>query len=123
MALNIEKLLEEIGGMTVLELSDLVKALEDKFGVAAAPQAAPVAPAAAPVADEKAEYKVTIKDGGSQKIAVIKVVRKLVSGLSLTDAKKMVEEVPSVVSEAVSKDEAQKMKAELEAAGAKVELS
>ncbi len=125
MALNIEKLLEEIGGMTVLELSDLVKALEDKFGVSAAmPMAAAAAPAAAaPVADEKAEYKVTIKDGGSQKIAVIKVVRKLVSGLSLTDAKKMVEEVPSVVSEAVSKDEAQKMKAELEAAGAKVELS
>lgn len=126
MALNIEKLLEEIGGMTVLELSDLVKALEDKFGVSAAMPvaAAPVAAAtAAAPADEKAEYKVTIKDGGSQKIAVIKVVRKLVSGLSLTDAKKMVEEVPSVVSEAVSKDEAQKMKAELEAAGAKVELS
>lgn len=125
MALNIEKLLEEIGGMTVLELSDLVKALEDKFGVSAAMPMAAAAPAAvaAPVADEKAEYKVTIKDGGSQKIAVIKVVRKLVSGLSLTDAKKMVEEVPSVVSEAVSKDEAQKMKAELEAAGAKVELS
>lgn len=127
MALNIEKLLEEIGGMTVLELSDLVKALEDKFGVSAAMPmaAAPVASAAATAApaDEKAEYKVTIKDGGSQKIAVIKVVRKLVTGLSLTDAKKMVEEVPSVVSEAVSKDEAQKMKAELEAAGAKVELS
>jgi large subunit ribosomal protein L7/L12 len=126
-ALNIEKLLEEISGMTVLELSDLVKALEDKFGVSAAMPMAAAAPVAATVAaapsDEKAEYKVTIKDGGSQKIAVIKVVRKLISGLSLTDAKKMVEEVPSVVSEAVSKDEAQKMKAELEAAGAKVELS
>lgn len=126
-ALNIEKLLEEISGMTVLELSDLVKALEDKFGVSAAMPMAAAAPVAAAVtaapADEKAEYKVTIKDGGSQKIAVIKVVRKLISGLSLTDAKKMVEEVPSVVSEAVSKDEAQKMKAELEAAGAKVELS
>ena len=127
MAFNIEKLIEEIGGMTVLELSDLVKALETKFGVSAAMPmaAAPAAAAAAPVAaaDEKAEYKVTIKDGGAQKIAVIKVVRKLVSGLSLTDAKKMVEEVPSVLSEAVSKDEAQKMKTELEAAGAKVELS
>lgn len=128
MALNIEKLLEEISGMTVLELSDLVKALEDKFGVSAAMPMAAAAPVAATAAtavpaDEKAEYKVTIKDGGSQKIAVIKVVRKLVAGLSLTDAKKMVEEVPSVVSEAVSKDEAQKMKAELEAAGAKVELS
>jgi len=126
-AFNIEKLIEEIGGMTVLELSDLVKALETKFGVSAAMPmaAAPAAAAAAPVAaaDEKAEYKVTIKDGGAQKIAVIKVVRKLVSGLSLTDAKKMVEEVPSVLSEAVSKDEAQKMKTELEAAGAKVELS
>ncbi len=127
MALNIEKFIEEIGGMTVLELSDLVKALEDRFGVSAAMPMASAA-AATPVAaaapsEEKAEYKVTIKDGGSQKIAVIKVVRKLVAGLSLTDAKKMVEEVPSVVSEAVSKDEAQKMKAELEAAGAKVELS
>jgi large subunit ribosomal protein L7/L12 len=126
-ALNLDNFVEQIGGMTVLELADLVKALEDKFGVSAAmPVAAAAAPAAAStaaVADEKAEYKVSIKDSGDQKIAVIKVVRKLVSGLSLTDAKKMVEELPSVVVESVAKDEALKMKAELEAAGAKVELS
>jgi large subunit ribosomal protein L7/L12 len=125
-ALNLDNFVEQIGGMTVLELADLVKALEDKFGVSAAmPVAAAAAPvaAAAAVADEKAEYKVSIKDSGDQKIAVIKAIRKLVSGLSLTDAKKMVEELPSVVVESIAKDEAFKMKAELEAAGAKVELS
>ena len=125
---SFDKLIEDIGSMSVLDLADLVKALEDKFGVSAAMPvaAAPAAGAAAggpAVQEEKSEYKVTIKDGGSEKIKVIKALRASVSGLSLTDAKKMFEESPSVVAEAAPKEDAQKMKEALEAAGAKVELS
>lgn len=129
MATNIqEKLIQDISNMTVLELADLVKALEDKFGVSAAMPTAAAAPAAAaPVAavEEKSEYKVTLKEAGddSKKIAVIKALRKVVPALNLTDAKKMVESTPAVVLEAASKDDAKKIKEELEAAGAKVELS
>ena len=129
MAANMqEKLIEEISGLTVLELADLVKALETKFGVSAGmptAAAAPVAAAAAPVAEEKSEYKVTLKDAGddSKKIAVIKALRKVVPALNLTDAKKMVESAPAVILEAASKDDAKKIKEEIEAAGAKVELS
>lgn len=131
MAANMqEKLIQEISNMTVIELADLVKALEEKFGVSAsamqsaAPAAAAAAPAAAAV-EEKSEYKVTLKEAGdeSKKIAVIKALRKVVPALNLTDAKKMVESTPAVVVEAASKDDAKKMKEELEAAGAKVELS
>ncbi len=125
-----EKLVEEISGLTVLELADLVKALEDKFGVSAAmpvaaAAAAPAAAAAAAPAEEKAEYKVTLKDAGdeSKKIAIIKALRKVVPALNLTDAKKMVESTPAVISEAASKDDAKKIKEEIEAAGGKVELS
>lgn len=121
-----EKLIEEIGSMSVLDLADLVKALETKFGVsAAAPAAAAAAPVAAEVAakEEKSEYKVTLKDGGSDKIKVIKALRSVVTGLSLTDAKKAVEEAPSVIAESASKDDANKMKQALEEAGAKVELA
>ena len=123
-----EKLVEEIGSMTVLDLADLVKALETKFGVsaampaAAAAVAAPAAEAAAPK-EEKSEYKVTLKEGGSDKIKVIKALRSVVTGLSLTDAKKAVEEAPSVIAEAASKEDANKMKKALEEAGAKVELT
>jgi large subunit ribosomal protein L7/L12 len=131
MAANMqEKLIQDISNMTVLELADLVKALEEKFGVSASAMAtASAAPsaAAAPVAavEEKSEYKVTLKEAGddSKKIAVIKALRKVVPALNLTDAKKMVESTPAVVLEAASKDDAKKIKEELEAAGAKVELS
>ncbi len=119
-------IIEDISSMTVLELADLVKALETKFGVSAAmpmAAAAPAAAAAAPAAaEEKSEYKVTLEDSGSDKIKVIKALRKVAPALSLTDAKKAVEEAPSVVAEAASKDDAQKMKKELEEAGAKVKL-
>lgn len=126
MALKNEKLIEEIGNMSVLELADLVKALEEKFDVSAAMPvaAAGAAPAAATApAEEKSEYKVTLKDIGSEKIKVIKAVRKVVPNLSLSDAKKAVEEAPTVIAESASKDDAANMKKELEAAGAKVELS
>jgi large subunit ribosomal protein L7/L12 len=119
-----EKMIEEIGSMTVLELADLVKSLEEKFGVSAASMAAP---AAAPVAAEapaadKAEFKVTLTEGGSEKIKVIKALRQ-VTTLALTEAKKAVEDAPTVLGESVPKADAQKMKETIEAAGAKVELS
>ena len=125
-AKSFDKLLEEVGNMSVLELADFVKALEDKFGVSAAMPAAAAAPAAAaPEAakeEEKAEYKVTLKKAGPEKVKNIKAVRK-VTTLGLGDAKKAVEEAPTVLGEAVPKEEAMKMKKELEAAGAEVELS
>ena len=120
---SFDKLLEEIGNMSVLEVSDFVKALEDKFGVSAAMPAA--APAAAPVeekSEEKAEYKVTLKKAGSEKIKNIKAVR-AVTSLGLGEAKKAVEEAPTVLGDAVPKEDAMKMKKELEAVGAEVELS
>jgi large subunit ribosomal protein L7/L12 len=120
------KFVDEISKMSVMELAELVKALEEKFGVsAAAPvSAAPVAAGAAPaaVAEEKNEFKVTLKESGSDKIKVIKAIR-TVSSLSLGDAKNAVENTPFVVSEAAPKDEANKIKKTLEEAGAKVELS
>ncbi len=127
MALNKEKFIEEIGSMSVLELSELVKALETKFGVSAAAPAAgvAVAAAAAPAAaagGEKTEFKVELSDGGAEKIKVIKALR-TVTTLGLTEAKKAVEEAPTVIAEAASKADAQKMKEALEAAGAKVTLS
>lgn len=125
-----EKMIDEIGNMSVLELADFVKALEEKFGVSAAMPvaavgggAAAVAAEVAPAAVEKSAYKVTLKDGGPEKIRTIKALRQVVPGLNLSDAKKAVEETPSVLVESASKDDAQKIKKELEAAGAKVELS
>ncbi len=119
------KFVEEIGNMTVLELSGLVKALEEKFDVSAAMPvaAAGVAAAEAAPAEEKTEFKVTLKDIGSEKIKVIKALRKIVPNLALSDAKKMSEEAPTVIAESASKDDANKMKKELEAVGAKVELA
>lgn len=122
-----EKLIDEIGNMSVIELADFVKAIEDKFcvsaamPVAAAP-AAVAAEAAAP-AEEKSAYKVTLKEGGSEKIKTIKALRSVVANLSLSDAKKAVEEAPSVLVESAPKEEAEKIKKELEAVGAKVELA
>lgn len=119
------KFIDEISGMSVIELADLVKALEEKFGVSAAMAAAPVAAvqAEAPVAEVKSEYKVTLENSGTEKIKVIKALRSVVSELNLTDAKKMVEDAPQVVKESVAKADAEKIKEALEAAGAKVTLS
>lgn len=125
---GVEEILNSIADMSVKDLAVLVKALEEKFGVSAAmPVAAAAAPAgqvaAAAPQEEKAEFKVTLKDAGADKIKVIKALRSVVNGLSLTDAKNQVEGAPAVVAEAAPKDEAKKMKEALEAAGAKVELS
>ena len=120
-----EKMLDEIGNMSVIELADFVKALEEKFGVTAAmpvASAAPAAAVAAPEAEKKSAYKVTLKEGGPDKIKTIKALRQVIQGLNLSDAKKMVEEAPAVVAESAPKDDAEKIKKELEAVGAKVEL-
>ena len=125
---SFDKLIEEIGKMSVLELSDFVKALEEKFDVSAAmPAVAAGVPAAgaapaAEQAEEKSEYKVTLKKAGPEKIKNIKAVRKVTS-LGIGEAKKAVEEAPTVLGEAVPKDEAMNMKKELEAVGAEVELA
>lgn len=123
-----EKMIEDIKNMTVLELSDLVKAIEETFGVSAAAPAAMAAPAAvasevAAVQEEKSEYKVTLKKAGQDKIKVIKALRVVLPNLNLSDAKKAVEEAPTVIAEAAPKKDAQNMKKELEAAGAEVELA
>ena len=124
MAVKHEKLIQEISGMTVLELNDFVEALQTTFGVSAA--MAMGAPAAAAPAEqpkeEKTEFKVILQEAGASTIEVIKAVRK-VTTLSLVDAKKAVVEAPTVLAEAASKEDAAKMKEALEAAGAKVQLS
>ena len=119
---KITNILEEIKTLTILELKDLVSALEEEFGVSAAPVAvAAVGGAAAPAAEEKTEFDVILADAGASKLNVIKVVRE-VTGLGLKDAKDLVEAAPKTLKEGVSKDEAEKLKADLEAAGAKVEI-
>jgi large subunit ribosomal protein L7/L12 len=123
---SFEKMITDIGNMSVIELNDFVKALEEKFGVSAAAMssaapAAGAAPAAAQ-ADEKAEYEVKLVDAGAQKIQVIKAL-KAATSLSLSEAKEKVDGVPSVISPAMAKADAEKLKKELEAAGAKVTLS
>ena len=117
------QILELVKGLTILELADLVKALEEEFGVSAAPvAAAPVAgAAAAPAAEEKTEFDVVLKDAGASKLNVIKVVREI-TGLGLKDAKDLVEAAPKTVKEAVSKEDAEKIAEQLKAAGAEVEL-
>ena len=125
MALSKEEILDAIGALTVIELSELLTAFEEKFGVtAAAPvavAAAGPAAAAAPAEEEKDEFDVILTDAGAQKIQVIKVVRELTS-LGLKEAKDLVEGAPKPVKESVGKDEAEKLKKQLEAVGAKVEL-
>ena len=119
-----EEILEAISSMSVLELSELVKAIEDKFGVSAAAPvavAAAAAPAAAAAAEEKTEFDVILKDAGATKIKVIKAVREL-TGLGLKDAKALVDGAPKEVKTGVAKADAEAMKAKLEEAGAKVEL-
>ena len=117
------QILEIVKGLTILELADLVKALEEEFGVSAAPvAAAPVAGgAAAPAAEEKTEFDVVLKNAGASKLNVIKVVREL-TGLGLKDAKDLVEAAPKTLKEGVSKDEADKIAEQLKAAGAEVEI-
>ena len=123
---DIDKLVDELGGLTVLEVSELVSALEEKWGVsAAAPSAVAVAGPAADAgeaAEEKTEFDVILKSDGGNKIPVIKVVREVVGGLGLADAKKLVESAPETLKEGVSKDEAEEMKKKLEEAGAEVEI-
>ena len=119
---KITALIEEVKGLTVLELAELVHALEDEFGVSAAAMAAPAAGAAAPAAEEKTEFDVVLTGfDAAAKIKVIKVVREI-TGLGLAEAKATVEGAPSTLKEAVSKDEAEELKKKLEEAGAKVEL-
>lgn len=123
--MNKEEILEAIKNMTVLELADLVKALEEEFGVSAAAPvavaAAPAAGAAAAPAEEKTEFDVILSDVGSEKIKVIKVVRE-VTNLGLKEAKDLVEGAPKPIKEGVSKDEANQIKAKFEEVGAKVEI-
>ena len=124
---KLEKIMTQIEELTVLELADLVKALEDKFGVSAtAMAAAPVAAAAggeaAGAAEEKTEFYVILAEIGGNKISVIKAVRQLVPGLGLKEAKDLVEAAPKPILEGASKETAEEAKAKLEEAGAKVEL-
>ena len=118
---KIEKLLEEIDSLTVIELSELVKGIEEKYGVSAAAVAAPVAGAAGAAAEEKSNFDVVLKEIGSNKIAVIKVVRD-VTGLGLKEAKDLVEGAPKTVKEGAEKAEAEEIKAKFVEAGAVVEL-
>ena len=122
-ALTTEQILDAIASMTVLEASELVKAMEEKFGVtAAAPvMVAGAAAGAAPAAEEQTEFNVSLESAGDQKIAVIKAVRAL-TGLGLKEAKDLVEGAPKVLKEAVSKEEAEDMKAKLAEVGAEVEV-
>ena len=120
---NLEKIVEELSSLTVLEAADLAKMLEEKWGVSAAAAvavAAGPAAAAAPV-EEQTEFNVVLASAGDKKIEVIKEVR-AITGLGLKEAKDLVEGAPKVVKEAVGKDEAEKLKVQLEKAGAKVEL-
>ena len=118
------QILDLVKGLTILELADLVKALEEEFGVSAAPvAAAPVAGAAAAAApvEEKTEFDVILKAAGANKLAVIKAAREI-TGLGLKDAKDLVESAPKTIKEAVAKDEAEKIAEQLKAAGAEVEI-
>lgn len=124
---DLNKIVDELSGLTVLEVAELVKALETKWGVSAA---APVAVAAvaggggaaAPAAEAKTEFDVILADGGANKIGVIKEVRGVVPGLGLAEAKKLVESAPQPLKQGCSKEEADEIKKKLEAAGAKVEI-
>ena len=116
-----DKMLEEIDSLTVVELAELVKGIEEKYGVTAAAVAAPAAGAAGEAAAEKTEFNVVLKDAGSNKISVIKVVRDA-TGLGLKEAKELVDGAPKTVKEGVSKDDAEALKAKFTEAGATVEL-
>ncbi len=116
-----DKMLEEIDSLTVVELAELVKGIEEKYGVTAAAVAAPAAGAGAAAAEEKSDFNVVLKEAGANKIAVIKVVRE-VTGLGLKEAKDLVDGAPKTIKEGVAKDEAEAMKAKFVEAGAVIEL-
>ena len=120
---KVMNIVEELKGLTVLELSELVHAVEDEFGVSAAAAVAVAAPAGdgAAAAAEKTDFDVVLKSAGAEKIKVIKVVREI-TGLGLKEAKALVDEAPKTLKEAVSKDDAESFKAKLEEVGAEVEL-
>jgi len=126
---DIQQLIETVKGMTVLELNDFVKALQEEFGVSAMAMAAPVAvpgaagaPAAAEEAEEKTTFDVILTSAGEKKINVIKVVRELIPGLALKEAKELVDAAPKSLREGVSKEEAENFKSKLEGEGASVEI-
>jgi len=123
MAFNKDEFLTALDSMSVMELNDLVKAIEEKFGVSAAAMAAPAAggAAAAPVAEEKTEFTVQLLEAGANKVSVIKAVREL-TGLGLKEAKDLVDGAPKAVKEGIAKADAEAAKKKLEEAGAKVEL-
>ena len=125
MAFDKDAFLTALDSMTVLELNDLVKAIEEKFGVSAAAMAAPAAAGGggggAAAAEEKTEFNVVLTEAGANKVSVIKAVREI-TGLGLKEAKDLVEGAPKTVKEGVNKDDAKKIKEQLEKAGAKVEL-
>ncbi|MBX7157756.1 MAG: 50S ribosomal protein L7/L12 [Verrucomicrobiae bacterium] len=127
MATDLKNIVEQLSSLTVMEAADLVKQLEETWGVSAAAPVAAVAAApagggAAPAAEEKTSFNVILTDGGANKIAVIKEVRSVVPGLGLADAKALVESAPKTVKEGATKEEADEIKKKLEAAGAKVEV-
>ena len=120
-----EEIIAAVESMTVLELADLVKAMEEKFGVSAAAPVAVMAAGAGPAAaaeEEKTEFDVVLASAGAEKIKVIKAVREVVSGLGLQEAKELVEGAPKTLKEGVSKEEAQKIKETFEAVGATIEI-
>jgi large subunit ribosomal protein L7/L12 len=124
MAVSKEEILDAIAKMSLIDITDLVKMMEEKFGVSAAAPVAVAAAAggaAAPAAEEKTEFTVVLKAAGDKKVEVIKAVR-AITGLGLKEAKDLVESAPATVKEAVSKDDSAKFKKELEAAGATVEI-
>ncbi len=116
-----EELIQELSGKTVLEINELVKALEEAWGVSAAAAVAVAGPAAGPAVEEKTEFDVILKAAGANKIAVIKEIR-AITGLGLKDAKDMVDGAPKKVKEAIAKDEAEKIAEQLKKAGAEVEV-
>lgn len=123
--MNREEIISAIESMTILELADLVKEMEEKFGVSAAAPAAAAGPAAAaaPAEEEKTEFDVILKEVGSEKIKVIKAVREVVAGLGLKEAKELVDSAPKALKEAVSKEAAEEIKAKFAEIGATIEIS
>ncbi len=115
------QILESIKSLTILELADLVKAVEEEFGVSAAAPVAAAGAAAAPVVEEKTEFDVVLKSFGAKKLDVIKVIREI-TGLGLKEAKDLVESAPKTIKEGISKDEAEALKAKIAATGAEVEV-
>ena len=122
MSEKVTAMIEEIKALTVLELSELVHALEEEFGVSAAAMAAPAAGVAAPAAEEKTEFDVVLTSAGAEKIKVIKVVREVVTGLGLKEAKEFVESAPKTIKEGLQMADAEKIKKQFEEVGAKVTI-